>query len=347
MIRSAPPSVKSAHSYSNKPRWGRRLVTLPLVTVASIVVVGLSPLLVAAAAVADLLTDWRRRRRVRIAAMGTTVAAYELAAVGAALGLWVASGFGIAIGSDRWMYRHHRVQVWWANGLLNGARRWLGLRIDIDGSEHLRPGPVIVIARHTSFFDALLPVLVLGLEDMQMRYVLKRELAVLASFDLFGHRLPNYFVDREPTERDTDDVRAIQALAAGLGSGDAGVIFPEGTFYTPARQQRAIARVAERDAAHAHRAAALRYLLPPRPGGTIAMLEGAPEADVVVIAHRGFEVFDSFRTIVGNVPIVEPVQVEMWRVERREIPDGEAARVDWLYDQWERVDRWIDERSAT
>ncbi len=337
--------VDHVSSPSNKPRWRRRLVTLPLVTLGSIVVIALSPLLVLVAAVADLVTDRSRRRRVRIVAMGTTFAAYELAAIGAAIGLWLASGFGRAIGSDRSIYRHHRTQVWWATGLLTAARRWLGLRIDIDGSEHLRPGPVIVIARHTSFFDALLPVLVLGREDMRMRFVLKRELAVLASFDLFGHRLPNYFVDREPTERDSDDVRAIRALTAGLGSDDAGVIFPEGTFFTPARQQRAVARVAERDAAHAERAAALRYLLPPRPGGTIAMLDGAPEADVVVIAHRGFEVFDSFRTIVGNVPIVEPVEVEMWRVARHDIPDGDAERVDWLYDQWERVDAWIAERS--
>ncbi len=328
-------------------RWRRRLLTLPLVTVGSLAVLALSPLLALVAALADAVTDWRRRRRLRILAMGASFAAYELAAIATALGLWVASGFGVTIRGARSMRRHHRVQVWWASGLLRATRRWLGLEIDIEGSHHLRPGPVIVVARHTSFFDALLPVFVLGREDMAMRYVLKRELALLPSLDLFGHRLPNYFVDREPTEGDTADICAIQALTAGLGPDDAGVIFPEGTFFTPARQQRAVARVAERDAAHADRAAGLRYLLPPRPGGTIAMLDGAPEADVVVIAHRGFEVFDSFRTIVGNVPIVEPIEGEMWRIDRRDIPDGEADRVDWLYDQWERVDRWIDERSRT
>ncbi len=328
-----------------KPRWRRRLVTLPVTAVASVAVIALSPLLAVAAAIADRLTDWTRRRRLRILAMGTAFAGYELVAMAAALGMWVATGFGVALGSNWSRYRHHRLQIWWAAGLMGAARRWLGLHLVVEGSHHLRPGPIIVIARHTSFFDALLPVLVLGRQDMQMRFVLKRELAVLPSLDLFGHRLPNHFVDREPADGDTDDLRAIQALTAGLGGDDAGVIFPEGTFFTPSRQQRAVARVAERDPAHASRAAALRHLLPPRPGGTTAMLDGAPDADVAVIAHRGFEVFDSFRTIIGNVPIVEPIEVEMWRIDRRDIPDGEADRVDWLYDQWERVDRWIDERS--
>ncbi len=32
-----------------------------------------------------------------------------------------------------------------------------------------------------------------------------------------------------------------------------------------------------------------------------------------------------------------------WRVPREEIPAGRDERIDWLFSQWEQIDRWIDE----
>jgi hypothetical protein len=36
-------------------------------------------------------------------------------------------------------------------------------------------------------------------------------------------------------------------------------------------------------------ARSLEFVLPPRPGGSLGLLEAAPEADAVVCAHTGFE----------------------------------------------------------
>ena len=80
-----------------------------------------------------------------------------------------------------------------------------------------------------------------------------------------------------------------RALAQGLGPDDGVLIYPEGTRFTPERRARAIARISERDARLAARAERIRHLLPPRLGGVGALLDGAPDADVVVIAHHGFD----------------------------------------------------------
>jgi len=47
-------------------RWGRRLVTVPAVVVSSLAVLACSPVLLVAAALADLVGDWRRHRWVRV-----------------------------------------------------------------------------------------------------------------------------------------------------------------------------------------------------------------------------------------------------------------------------------------
>jgi 1-acyl-sn-glycerol-3-phosphate acyltransferase len=165
--------------------------------------------------------------------------------------------------------------------------------------------------------------------------------------DLFGHRLRHHFVDRA-ARGDTAELLAVAHVARGMDDDDVAVIFPEGQFLTPQRKARAVARIAADDTALAARAERLRHLLPPRPGGLLALLGAAPGADVVVIGHVGLEGFGSVADIWRNVPLREPVRVRTWRVPAAEIPQGRRARVEWLYDRWAALDDWIDaERAAT
>ena len=77
---------------------------------------------------------------------------------------------------------------------------------------------------------------------------------------------------------------ACARLAAGLGPDEGVLIYPEGTRFTAAKRERAIERQP--------RAAELRNVPPPRPGGTLAVMETG--ADVVVIcAHHGLDGFAS------------------------------------------------------
>ena len=123
------------------------------------------------------------------------------------------------------------------------------------------------------------------------------------------------------------------------------VIFPEGTFFTAERKARAVKRLTDAGRHElAARAEGLRYLLPPRPGGALAMLAGAPHADAVFVGNSGFERFNSLGAIYRSVPFEEPVRVWLWRVPNSEIPRDPEQQLLWLYDQWERLDASIHVR---
>ena len=217
----------------------------------------------------------------------------------------------------------------------------LGLRFSIEGLEELRPGPVIVFGRHVSLVDTLFPALALGDCGLSLRYVLKRELQMVPLLDVVGHRLPNYFADRSGTDTERE-LAALSALATGLQADDSVVIFPEGTRGTDAKRARAVERLGERHPELVEQAASLVHTMPPRWGGAFALLDAAPDADVVVFVHYGLDGLRGLRSILAALPFRRPVTVELWRIPRAEIPDDRDARRRWLFDLWTRVDAWVD-----
>ena len=174
---------------------------------------------------------------------------------------WVASGGGRR---DAWLRDvTRRLQQLWAAALFGAVRALFGLRLEVTGGEDVAPGPVIVLIRHASIVDNLLPAnLITRPHGIRLRYVLKRELLADPCLDVAGRRLPNYFVRRGTGE--TEERDRVGALAHGLGRDEGVLIYPEGTRFTPERRARAIARIAERDPRLAARAERLRHLLPPR-----------------------------------------------------------------------------------
>jgi hypothetical protein len=91
-------------------------------------------------------------------------------------------------------------------------------------------------------------------------------------------------------------------------------------------------------------AATYRHVMPPRPGGVNAFFDGAPDANVIVVGHVGFEPLASIRKLWSVLPLTEPVEVKIWRYDRAEVPEDEEARMAWLYERWRLMDDWIDER---
>jgi hypothetical protein len=138
----------------------------------------------------------------------------------------------------------------------------------------------------------------------------------------------------------------VRELAHGLGTEDGVLIYPEGTRFTSKHRARAIARIAERDPVLAARAERLEHLLPPRLGGVGALLDGAPDADVVVVAHHGFEGLQRISDIWRGGLVGLAVRVRMTRVPRAIVPETEPARMDWLYDLWQDVDDWLEQQFA-
>jgi 1-acyl-sn-glycerol-3-phosphate acyltransferase len=310
--------------------------------VAAVLLVALLPVWVPLTALADLVRGRRRCPTTRLLAFALGWSWLELAGVLGALGLWLTGRAGNRP-------HHYRLQRWWAANLMRVLRRTTGLTIDVDGVEAFDPGPAIVLCRHCSLADSLVSAwVVTTLADKRPRYVLKRELLADPCLDVVGNRLPNHFLDRDAADS-AAELAALRILATGLGPDDVAIIFPEGTRATDAKRAKALARIAERDTVRAERLAPLAHLLPPRPAGTAALLAGAPEADVVVAWHTGFEGFDTFGRILRQLARHAPrIRFAAVRVPRAEVPaiDDLDAVTDWLDRRWLAADRAVGELRA-
>ena len=73
----------------------------------------------------------------------------------------------------------------------------------------------------------------------------------------------------------------------------------------------------------------------------MTLLDGAPEADVVVMGHIGLESFSSISDIVGAVPISDPVVIHLWRHRRTEVPSDPDDQATWLVERWVELDKWV------
>jgi hypothetical protein len=134
-------------------------------------------------------------------------------------------------------------------------------------------------------------------------------------------------------------------MRRGPAGRDAVLIVPEGANFTPERRQRSIERLEQRG--HAEEAAwarSMHHLLAPRPGGALAALDSAGEADVVFIAHHGFP--HSMGEAWRGLPDPKAIDVELWLVRADEIPEELDARIDWLFGWWRRLDGWVREKSS-
>lgn len=324
----------------------RRLRTIPPLVVGLVLVTALLPVLL----VIGLLIDAVRRIAFGVPPTAGRLAlflwVYLVAEVGglvALAALWIASLGGRRrawLGDMTW-----RLQGRWAGVLIGAVRGLFGVRFEVEGDDAVEPGPVIVLVRHTSVVDTLLPAnLISRPHRIRLRYVLKRELLSDPCLDVAGRRLPNYFVRRGTGE--AEEVGRVRELAHGLGTDDGVVIYPEGTRFTPERRVREIARIAERDSRLGARAERLRHLLPPRLGGVGALLDGAPDADVLVIAHHGFDGLQLISDIWRGGLVGLVVRVRLTRVPRAMVPETGPARLDWLYELWQDVDDWLEQRFA-
>lgn len=296
-----------------------------------------APVALAVAAAVDVV----RRRRFGGTRLLVLVWAYllaELVGVVLATWLWVRHRAWAHPRSAAFIAANYRLQHHWARALLGAARRVLRLQLEVDGLEHVMPGPVVVLMRHTSLIDTVLPVVLLGGRGLRLRYVLKRELRLDPCLDIVGGRLPNYFVDRGgSTEREAE---AVGQLAQGLGPSEGVLIYPEGTRFSAAKQKRVLASLRERDPAAHDRAASLRHVLPPRPAGTLALLDQAlpQHADVLVMTHTGLERVTRLRDVLRGDAVGTQVRVAIWRIDGKQVPTAAPEQRAWLFEQWQRVD---------
>ena len=320
-------------------RWKRRAVSVPAMLYATAVAFAFAPVIALVLVAADLGRGRVRLPRLRLFGVALQYLFNDSVEILLAPALWVAAGFGTRIGSRASQRRHARVQRWSIDVLARRAHRLLGLRVEVDGAEALRPAPAIVLSRHVSLADASLPVLLYGPEvGYDARGVIMAEMLADPGFDLLYGRLGSVFINRD---RGDEAQRAIRRLGETLDGQTVAVICPEGRLFRPDALERALARLEGSDPVRAERLRDLRHVLPPRPGGVLSLLDGAPDADVVLIAHAGFEAIPSIAELSRRAPLDQAISVAVWRVPRAQIPDDADGRVKWLDDEWLRLDQWV------
>lgn len=313
----------------------RRLITIPTVVTLFLAVTALSPVLVLVGGAVDA-ARWLLNRKPLVTLRSLAFLWLYLLGQLWALGALLATALLPPASKARVTYK---LQEIWAGWNLNALKYLFAIEIDVTGSDAILPGPIVVLSRHASMVDTLLPArLIAKPSGLRLRYVLKKELLADPALDIAGNRVPNAFIDR--TSREASERLAIKELAHDLGSDEGVLIYPEGTRFSERKLRRIQRRAPAGNGTVATITKRLRHVLPPRPGGTLALLD-ATMADVVVLAHRGLEGLATVREIWSGNLVGSRIDVSIWRVPRSSVPQARADRVEWLYRLWAEVDDWV------
>jgi 1-acyl-sn-glycerol-3-phosphate acyltransferase len=313
----------------------RRWLIAPLVLGAELLLIVASPLLAAASALLSLF--FGGRRPVRVLTLALTWAAAHVIGVVACLLLWA---------GGRGQTHHYAVMRSFVGRIAGTALRVARVQVTITDSERAEAvlsaheRPVLVLSIHSGEGDSLLVLdHLLRRHHRRPRIVMHEALAMDPLIDVLGRRLPNRFVD----PRGGDIEVEIAAMSRDLGPSDAVLIFPEGGNFTAERRLKGIERLLRRGhTQQAAQAQSMGNLSAPRPGGALAALKSAPDADVVFMAHYGFP--DSLGEAWRELPHVTPIELQLWHVPAEEIPAGTEGRIDWLFGWWRALDDWVAAR---
>lgn len=329
-VRVPPPAV-------------RALVITPITFIGALAVTILSPVLHLVLAIIDLL-DRRSWRFTRIVGLGIAFCVVETFGLLMAFVLWIASGFGLWMRSEPIQSLHHWVFGAWLEMITAAIRTFIGFDFEFP-HQNLPDGPVLVFSRHAGPGDALLVA-------HSLIRVHKRRVRMLGTTKLlwdpfFNHvvrRLPFHFCEQNPPDPQRE-LEEVSQSAATIEADGAMIIFPEGGNFTPRRRAEALKRLEARGQVdRADSARRMTHVLPPRTAGTLAALDAAPHANVVFVAHVGLDDIFSLRDLWDRVPIRRTVQAAYWTPPSPTSHDP-LTEADWLWAQWEAVDRWIDEHA--
>lgn len=326
-------------------RWVlRRWVVAPLVIAVTVFLWTTLPLwLLVAGAVSPFVPGWLRPIRLGwVLVLHLTLETIVLVEL---FGLWIASGFGLWIRRPFFERIHYDIVQTYLVIFVREARRVLRLQIETVGpAPDALPGePLLVLCRHAGPGDSFtLMYALMHWYHREPRVVLKETLAWDPALGILLTRLPSRFISTGARKGRNLEAE-VGELARGLDGNDAFVIFPEGGNFTPKRRLKSIERLRRLGMNKmADRAEQMTHVLAPRPGGVLAALDAAPEADVLLVAHTGLDHVVTLADIWHALPMDKRLQMGWWRVPRSEIPTDREERIEWLYERWQQVDEWVE-----
>lgn len=311
----------------------RRCFTIAALVVATVTLFALAPLLIVTALIASRFAGFRTAPHSLTFIYWFVICEW----IGLARFLWVCT---LYYNKPEFLRRLRDIQFWWAQALFDLGKWVFQLSVEVRGSDALDGQSAIVLSRHTSMADTVLPLLYFGKTRFEsLRYVLKQELQLLPCLDIGGNLLPNVFVDRSGSDS-TKAVAEVSQLVASAGDDESVLIYPEGTRFTQAKHD------ALREKRPQLRDQLQRWpgLLPPRLGGVSAMLANNPGKDLVFLAHVGFEGSASIHDLVGGGWLQQRVILQFWRVPYAEIPSADVT--EFLFAEWDKMQRTVNELKA-
>lgn len=356
------------------PTWLRRLILAPLVVVAAVALLSVTPIsLLIALALTSLVPG--RFRLPRVLWLVTVYLVWDAVLVVVLFLLWIASGFGWKLRTPTFVDLHYRVGALALRVLLMIFSRVLRLEMVAAGAadpatdpevrlansdsnvvsaraafvELFSSGsPLIVASRHGGPGDSfiLIHTLFNGVHR-RPRIVLKDTLQWDPAIDILLNRVPTRFIT--PTGfggkrgGGAGVEQRIGELAQGLGPDDALVIFPEGGQVSATRRRHRIDKLRRAGRLElAARAEELRHVMPPQPGGVHAALQATPDSDMILIGHTGLDQLLTLGDIWRELPMDKRIIMRAWRVPHHQIPTDREALAAWLFDWFEHIDAWIE-----
>lgn len=323
--------------------WRRRTISHLILAISALATPLVAPIAAVIAFIQDRRSGTGLLRRTRLVWLIASMVMIDLLGKVLVTGIWLQGPFGMNGSSPRMQRKYQNVMAWYTTKITSAIATITPLPLDVSElDDTLITGNTILIGRHRSVFDAVLPSALLSKKGILPLYTLKDELQWDPNLDIVGHRMGHVFVTRGSKGAEAS-LEPIRELASRIDDASTGVIFPEGTFFSEKRLARSLKAIERRNPKHLAQAQQLRHLLPPRPAGTLAMLEAAPNADVIMLGHVGVEPFDGLGHIVENLG--DPrrrLRIKAWRYPRSTIPTDPDEQTNWLFERWIEMDEWID-----
>ena len=298
------------------------------------------PLLLIAGAIADFVKK-SRAVYVRAALFFICYFVIELAGAAICIVIWTFSGIWAGAAPQRFYRWHFWLQRNWVHVLTSTAFRIFNMRVEVEGDSDLARNNFILFVRHASVADTIMQPFVAYPQFVHLRIVLKRELLWDPCLEFSFNSLPNYFVERGAADSE-HETQSIGNLMEDLGPNEGVFIYPEGTRFSTAKREHILQKLeAAGDRKAYDSAAQFRAVLPPRLGGSLALLERNTGADAIFCAHTWLEGAATVRDFHHGTLVGMTIRMKYWRVPFAEIPTTEEARIEWLLSQWRRIDEFV------
>jgi 1-acyl-sn-glycerol-3-phosphate acyltransferase len=334
-------SSSQNRSESLTTRWVRRSISVPLYFGLAMAGVLLAPLWLPLALVVDCLTGKvPLLPRTRALIFFTHFLWCEVGGVVGATLIWFALAGGLIGGPEKFVAANAALQRGWTAYLFKGFRIIFSMKVEVEGLDVAKDGPLLLFVRHSSTADTVLAAtLVANPHKLLLKYVLKRELLWDPCLDIVGQRLPNAFIDRKAPKRE-GELQAVLQLAENLTERLAVLIYPEGTRFSESKQKKILKSMQDKGMGELFDIAqSFRMVLPPKLGGPLGLMDAAPGVDIVLLEHSGFEGAANFSRFWNGALVGRTIRVRLRRLKAENIPVEKRDR--WLFERWAEMDDWI------